>query len=354
MDLRVYLDDLEGRLDEGVEAVLWEDWRQFSVGRWKEPVFAPRRPAANPPKVDWPKLRINAALADPDLMVLHQMAECSRILSSAGGLVLAVRANYGTPIMAAPLGCEVFIMPDETDTLPAAKPLPDGSDGVKAILDRGELPVDHPYLEKVMTMGWRLAAIGKEYPKIGRHVHVYHPDMQGSMDILEMVWGSSFFLEVYDRPQMVHDFLDLITRFYIKVLKKWQEIIPPRTDGLAVHWGMVHRGTIMLREDSAMNLSPEIFDEFIRPYEQRLLNAFGGGAMHACGRVDHFTRYLARMPGLHAFNMSQPHLNDMDKVLQETVGQGLRLIGLDRKAAAAAMERGVALQGRVHCGGDGW
>ena len=39
-----------------------------------------------------------------------------------------------------------------------------------------------------------------------------------------------------------------------------------------VHWGIMHGGHIMIREDSAMNLSPAMYGEFARPYDQRLLD----------------------------------------------------------------------------------
>ena len=37
-----------------------------------------------------------------------------------------------------------------------------------------------------------------------------------------------------------------------------------------------------------MNLSPDMFMEFIFPYNQRLFDIFGGGGDHFCGRGDHF------------------------------------------------------------------
>jgi len=35
-------------------------------------------------------------------------------------------------------------------------------------------------------------------------------------------------------------------------------------------------GKVLLRDDSLMNLSADIFTEFVMPYEQRCLCAFGG------------------------------------------------------------------------------
>jgi hypothetical protein len=233
------------------------------------------------------------------------------------------------------------------NTLPGNRPVPGGVDGIRKMLDRGVPSLDHPYLQKVYEMGRRFMAIKARYPKIGRHVYVYHPDLQGPMDILEMVWGSEMFPYLYEEPELVHDGLKLVTETYICVLREWAKIVPLSFDGCAPHWGVWHKGAIMLRDDSAMNLSPAMFDEFIKPYDQQLLDEFGGGAIHACGRVDHYIASLASMRGMHGFNMSQPHLNDMEKVYASTVDRDVVLLALDRKAVDAALGAGRNLRGRV-------
>lgn len=112
---------------------------------------------------------------------------------------------------------------------------------------------------------------------------------------------------------------------------------------------MMHEGVIMLRDDSAMNLSPAMFEEFVKPYDQRLLDAFGGGAIHFCGRGDHYIDSMCAMPGMHAIAMSQPDYNDMEVIYGATVDRGINLIGLNRTAAESALAAGRDLHGRVHC-----
>ena len=264
--------------------------------------------------------------------------------------MLMVRSNYGTPIMPTLFGAQLFIMPDETDTLPASHAVDGGGVEVaQRLLARGIPSLDQPYLQRVFDAGRRFMAVKRRYPNIGRHVFIYHPDLQGPLDICEMIWGSQLFLDLYDHADVVHAFLDLITRTYIHVLREWEKIAPFETDSWAPHWGIMHPGRIMLRDDSAMNLSPEMFREFVLPYDQRLIAEFGGGAMHACGKVDHFAPFLADIQGVSAFNMSQPELNDVEKVLQNTIDRGLLLFNLKPAAAQAALARGRNLHGRVHC-----
>lgn len=346
VDLSPLLEDLESRLDECVEESLLEQWRRFCQGQWSEPVFDPRRGRGVPARIEWPRVRINEALDSFEAMAAHQLADCSRQVEAGSGALLCIRANFGTPILAVPFGCELFRMPDETDTLPACHTLPGGADGIRAALQR-EPSLDHPYLQRVFETTRRFVALLAPYPKLRRFVHIYHPDLQGPMDVLELLWGSDMFVGLLDEPDLAHAMLRRITAFYEKVMLHWRTIVPPVGD-TSTHWGWMQPGQIMLRDDSAMNLSGEMFEEFVAPYDQALLRALGGGAMHACGRIGHFIASAAGLDGLRAFNMSQPQLNDLSRILSQTVERGVLLLGLHRAAAQQAMADGHDLRGRVH------
>jgi hypothetical protein len=344
--LRGCLDDLEERIDPEVEDRLMSEWEDFAYGRFEGPFFDPKREAAAPAGIDWPEVSINAALEDDDAMCLQQYGFCSAQLATGSGLLLNVRANYGTSIIPLLYGVEPFVMDEELDTLPTSQPFND-VDAIKRLLDAGVPDIYQGYGAKVLEMGRRYTAIAEQYPKIGKYVHIYHPDLQGPMDICEVVWGSSIFYALYDQPDLVKALLELVTETYIRFMKAWIEVVPFREGGNA-HWGLYHRGSLMIRDDSAMNLSLDMVQEYIRPYDQRLLKEFGGGAIHFCGKGDHYAPMLAEMEGLYAVNLSQPEYNDMERIYANTVDRGISIIGLRQDAAEQAVARGRDLRGRVH------
>ncbi len=348
IELSRCLDDLEARIDPAEEERLVAEWVDFCDGRFGGDIFSPRRSAPVLPGVDWPSVSVNAGLADYDAMALQQLGGCSAQLADAGGQLLCVRCNYGTSIMPSLFGAEPFVMDEELNTLPTSRPL-DGADAIRRALDAGVPDLRTGDGARVLEMGERYAQIAARYPGIGRHVHVYHPDMQGPMDIVELLWGSSIFYALYDQPELVHELLELITQTYTAFMREWQKVIAPG-NGHSAHWGFLHGGRIMLRDDSAMNLSPEMIDEFVLPYDGRLLKEFGGGGIHFCGRGDHYVESMSGLAGLHAVNLSQPDYNDMGTIFAHTVDKGINLIGLQRWSAEEALARGRNLQGRVHCG----
>ncbi len=371
--IAAYLEDLERRIDPEVEEGLWTAWTDFADGNATEEIFSPRRVKAAPPGLDWPHVTVNEALDSYEAMALQQLGACSQALAEGTGAVMAVRCNYGTGILPTLFGAELFVMDPELDTLPTTVPLGGlastnlaaslapadstrAAEAVKALLDRGVPDLRGGLGRQVFEMADVYAELFAPYPKIRRYIHLYHPDMQGPMDVAELLWGSALFVALVEAPELVTQLLDLITETYLAFMTAWWEALP--TDGAqaltrdgtyAVHWSMVHRGRIMLRDDSAMNLSPRMFARFIAPYDGRLFAELGGGALHFCGRGDHYIRQAAELPGLTTINLSQPEYNDMDVIFDHTVDQGLNIVGLPREAADAAQARGRRLRGRVHC-----
>ncbi len=343
-----YLDDLERRIVPAVEEDLHREWGIFADGRFAGDIFSPRRAWAVLPVVEWPHVLVNEAREDLEAMALQQLGPCSKALAEGSGALLAVRCNYGTAILPSLFGAELFLMDPELDTLPTCRPLDRGAEAIRQCLDRGMPELNRGQGEVVFKMGQYYQELFANYPTLSRSIYVYHPDLQGPMNVCEMLWGGSLYVDLYDQPDLIKDFLSLITETYIRFLRRWNQIVRP-LDGYGVHWSMLHRGQIMLRDDAATNLAPAMFDEFVRPYDQQLLDEFGGGGIHFCGRGDHFISQVAEMSGVHAVNMTQPTLNDLEAVFRNTIDRQINLIGLERTAAEEALRRGRALYGRVHC-----
>jgi hypothetical protein len=342
-----YLADLQESICPEIEDALFADWLDFIEGRFEGKVFSPRRRRATPGRIEWPKVSINAALDDYDAMLLQQFGGCARELASGSGEFMCVRANYGTSIIPSLFGVELFIMDEALNTLPTSWPL-GSEDRIRALLDRGVPSLDGGYGPKVFEMARRFAAIRAQYPKIGRYVHPYHPDFQGPLDLCELLWGCGIMTAFYETPELVTALLELVTATYIRFLRAWEAIVPFE-NGHAVHWAWLHKGHIMLRNDSAMNLSPALYETFSKPYDQRLLDEFGGGAAHFCGRGDHFIERLSGCRGLYAVNLSQPEYNDMETIFLNTVDKGIKVLALRGTAVSDALRRGRDLRGLVHC-----
>ena len=196
---------------------------------------------------------------------------------------------------------------------------------------------------RVFDFGEFCQEVLRPYPKVSRYVRVYHPDTQGPLDIAELLWGEEMFYAMYDEPELVHGFISLIMETYTAFLEKWWRLYPTVDEFNPHGFNYWHRGRILLRDDSAMNLSPELYREYAAPYDGALLKKYGGG-VHFCGRGDHYMADLTSLVGLYGINMSQPEYNDMEAIYRCTVDRGIPLLGFSKERA----EQDVSRPGKFH------
>ncbi len=345
IELKRYLEKLEESIDlewEHKKLVEWKHVLAFEPieGRFETGASAGKRVEPG----EWPQVRVNEAIHDRERMLLQQLREPYRIACGRLYAVPNIRSNYGTGILPTLFGAEMFWMEDDLDTLPTARPL-DGDDPIARLLDAGAPDLGAGLGARVFETAEYFQETLAPYPKAREAVWLYHPDLQGPIDVVELLWGSAMFLAFYEAPDRIRAVTELVTETYIRFLTKWLERFPPRDGGEHMaHWGKLFRGQVMLRDDSVVNLSPEMYAEFVKPYDERILAEFGGGGIHFCGKADHCIELMTDSENLTAVNMSQPHLNDVQKVYDATVGKGVVLnCGATDELLAFDLSRGVIL-----------
>ena len=342
---KALLSDIESRIISEVEEDFTDQWKSFWNEEVNDIIFTPKRKIISKPSAELKNININDAVEDLDLMLAMQLEGVSRALGSTDS-ALSVRANYGTGIMTSVFGAEFFLMPYEQNTLPTTIPV--GDDKVLKIVSKGIPSIYEGLGQKVFDFGELCREVFESYPKIKKYVTVYPPDTQGPLDIADLLWGSDIFYALYDDPDLVHSLMKLVTDTYKVFLDKWFEMYPNRPD-INVHWDYFTKGTICLRNDSAINLSADQYAEFALPYDKHLLEYYGGGMLHYCGKGDHFVGLITDCDCLYGVNLSQPHLNDMNKVYAETLSKGKKLLDLTPAACKEYENRPDARTGMIFC-----
>lgn len=347
-DLREYFEDVEARIDPVQELVIAADWENFCELKCRDEFFSPRRVPA-PPRIEWPKVPVNHAFNDMELMIYTQLKTVSDVLEKGGGLMLCVRANYGTAIIPSVFGTELLFLPDEADMLPGALHLDDGVEALRTVTDARNFDYSKGLVPRVFEFGDRWKEAAAPYPNVSRFVYLYNPDLQGPFSLVDSLAGSDLYYAFYDEPELVHDALDFMTDIYIDFTHRWQERFPVYGRGYSVEWGLLHKGLTVLRNDSVVNISENMYREFAMPYDARVFRELGG-CMHFCGKGDHFIGAACEIENLSGINMSQPELNDMEKIYTATVDRGKIIIGMPEPEIARAGACGRPLHGLVHSG----
>ena len=220
---------------------------------------------------------------------------------------LQIRANYGVGTVVSLFGAEVVV---KDRGMPWARSI--GRDAVIAALHKGVPELDSVLWRRIIeTMDFYHSKLA-DYPRARQAIHIVQPDMQGLLDILHLLWGKDMFLSMYDEPDLVHEALDLIAQTYTTCLQQvrlhtTEEI---GEDCICVHWGVV-RGNLILKNDSPIMVSPQTYDEFVRPHDEQIFAACGPGAIHFCGSGDHCRQQMLATKGLTVMDFGQPAMNDL-------------------------------------------
>lgn len=321
LSIEAYLEDIENRLNEEEELRLREEWLTWKTHKNPSGPFHPAGRIPRASKLIWPQININDTFQSDDLAILRELCNINGQLESGSRFLPRVRANTGVGNIPTLFGAELFFMAREADTLPNVRSL--GEERTRSLLNAPTPSFEHGNFPMVERITRRFLSYWKQYPKIGRFIRIEQPDLQGPMDNLELLWESDLFYALYDDPETIHALLQRLTDTIASYMTHWLQRIPSANSG-ASYFNYVENGFLCLRDDSAMNLSPDFFSEYIAPYDERLLKQFGG-IVHFCGKGDHFIDRLARLDGLCGINMTQPHLNDTEKIFTETIDKGLHL-----------------------------
>ena len=291
---------------------------------------------------DWPSFPYNDTFIDLEKMLLDQLQNPFIHNQLKDFHALNIRCNYGTVIFPSIFGAGYQLM---ENSMPWSKHL-NSHDDIQKIIDNGVPDFNNGLGDKCFETAQFYGEILSEYPKLNKAIKIYHPDLQGAFDIVHLLWGKDIFLALYDCPEMVHQLLNLITKTYIGWMKKWKEFVNEGNE-FTTHWSFYIKGGIMLRDDSAIMLSLEHYNEFVKPYDQELLDEFGG-CIHYCGKGDAFIESMCESKNLFGIHCSQPEMNNMDMLIESTQSKKITLLGLPEQYLTNNIKSGAILLIRPH------
>lgn len=246
------------------------------------------------------------------------------------GALMSVKAGMeAVPSVRANMGCGIF------PTL----------FGVKQELFEDKMPwvLEHLSKETLSKMGPEDLKISDEFKAGLEHMAymaqalegtgcmVYPMDLQGAFDTAHLVYGDQIFYDLYDDPDFIHHILELSCQAIFMGMQECFKIIPGSQARVAHYNSLVmprSKGGIKISEDTSTLLSKAHIDEFVVPYMHKLLERFGGGYIHYCGRNAHLFEAVMNEPLAYGLNFGNPDKHDMYSVLEACAARDKIYYGL--------------------------
>ncbi|MCL1854730.1 MAG: uroporphyrinogen decarboxylase family protein [Clostridia bacterium] len=149
-------------------------------------------------------------------------------------------------------------------------------------------------------------------------------DTQSPVDTLTLICDPTWFMtEAYDHPDEFHRVLSDITDLIIEFTLKQRDLCTkPIGPGHTMWSPDVLGGGISISEDVLVMMDPDFYDEFAKPYNERIAKALGGGAIHSCGPWAHNFDRVKQTRGLTMVDLAISKVFDPGPNLPETVVMG--------------------------------
>ncbi|ARN56171.1 uroporphyrinogen decarboxylase family protein [Sedimentisphaera salicampi] len=238
-------------------------------------------------------------------------------------LPLTVRANFGTVLVASMFGCGVEIADDNP---PWARHLESKDEFEKCLDNFDPSDFSSPWMAKAEKTLKVYKQILSEYPKLENMIQIVLPDLQGPLDNAAMVRGSEFFVELLTEPELTAKAMKLAAQAQAKAAERFSSYLTEKVNGFAHQHAAMIRGNILLRNDSSVMISPEMYSEKIAPYDELVLKSMGSGSIHSCGRIGHVAEKFTEIPHCLSVDFGQPEMNDLDTIYSIAKERNISLI----------------------------
>jgi len=260
---------------------------------------------------DWPTFFWEQQLGNYDYMLLNELLPAYESALLKDDKCFSIRPNLGQCFIPSLFGCLPEINEAELDSLPWIKrdPKLHTKEGVQKLIDAGvpetKGKLIDQYEEIVAHWTNRLAP----FPKLRQFTHITLPDVQGPFNLAFHLRGVDLYTDILDDPDFVHALLKLVTETFEVTARHCKGIIGEPLDE-AYYWNWHIKGGVRNVDDNSVMIAPEEYAEFVKPYNSKAFQPFGGGAHHCCGELEHLYDELFSIKGNNAMHFGNPEMQD--------------------------------------------
>ena len=227
-------------------------------------------------------------------------------------LPCSIRPNFGTVLVASMFGAHIEQTDDNPPWVRAFKELDEYEDA----LFRDVHDFTQGWIPKAVEVYECFHAVLADYPTVRETVKIVLPDLQGPIDTADLLRGSEIYPDFHLSPELAKRGLEKITEAQIALANHLLPYTTDRRDGMTCQHATYMKGQILIRNDSAIMVSPEMYREQIGPWDEKVLAAFGGGGVHACGSCQHVLTEFLKLPSLTCLDLGQPEMNDLEEIYE--------------------------------------
>lgn len=288
-----------------------------------------------PAESPWQPFPHREIFDDPEKMLFNELVSAwgtSIVHRAQAGddLPATIRANFGTVLVASMFGAPVE---QHEDNPPWIVHPPGHAISLEQVADTDPADFSKGWIPRATARMQAYHELLAGFPDLRERVQIVLPDLQGPFDNLELICGSDTFLHLATEPEAVDAALATLATAQIGLFRHFSQWTTEREAGQCHQHGFPLAGNILLRNDSCIMVSPEMYRRQLADHDERVLCECGGGGIHSCGNLGHLVEAFLELPSLRSLDLGQPELNDVDAIYAKAAQRKVPLIRVTTSAA---------------------
>ena len=280
-----------------------------------------------PPDSPWQPYPHHEIFDDPEKMLFNELVSAwdTSIVHRAGigdDLPATVRANFGTVLIASMFGAPVE---QREDNPPWIVHRPGHDISLEQIANTDPADFSQGWIPRAAERMQAYHEAFAHFPELQASVRIVLPDLQGPFDNLELIHGSEAFMSLAVDPALVDAALHNLATAQIGLIKFFGQWTTEPDAGFSHQHGFPLAGNVLLRNDSCIMVSPEMYRHQIAPHDERVLRESGGGGIHSCGTISHLVDEFLALPSLRTIDFGQSEMNDVDSIYARAASRKIPL-----------------------------
>jgi hypothetical protein len=167
--------------------------------------------------------------------------------------------------------------------------------------------LEGPFVEELFN---QISIIESHWGKVHGYLH-----FQGALNNAFHMRGQDIFLDMIDRPDLIHHFFSVICDVMIELAQKVQA--RQRLSGFPIDFLTVSNCTVNM-------ISPEMYHEFVLPHDKKIAQSFGCFGVHTYNwNIDPYIDAFRKLPKLGYLDMGLE--SDLQRV-KKTFGETRRAV----------------------------
>jgi hypothetical protein len=148
-------------------------------------------------------------------------------------------------------------------------------------------------------------------------------DTQSPLDNATLICDTTFFfMSAYEYPDQIKQLIQWITDLMIESSRRQRELARNQAKPGHIMWSPTDGRGLSISEDDLVMIGSDFYEEFAKPYNMQLAQAFGGLAVHSCGHWNQHFGPLSDTPGVFMCDLAMRPVGDPNPHEREEVFNG--------------------------------